>query len=98
MDGAKEKKQVHIWINAHTNGALHTIYKIKIEQKHSYRHAHTHTYQEIIWKQRSRLAKKDLREIINEKAFVIQHETEYYHCWLDRNIGWIGEKKKNWKT
>jgi hypothetical protein len=42
MDGAKEKKQVHIWINAHTNGALHTIYKIKIEQKHSYRHAHTH--------------------------------------------------------
>jgi hypothetical protein len=29
---------------------------------------------------------------------VIQHETEYYHCWIDRYIGWIeGEKKRNEK-
>jgi len=36
----KRKKKVHIWINAHMNGALHPIYKIEIERK---TRTHTHT-------------------------------------------------------
>lgn len=41
MDGAKKKKKKHTNMNKcpYTNGALHTIYKIEIEQK-----THTHTF------------------------------------------------------
>lgn len=56
---------------------------------------HTLRYQEIIEKEnketgQSRFKKQDKRNmegIINRDAFVIQHETEYYHCWTDRAPG-----------
>ncbi len=68
--------------------------KIKIEQKHSY--THTRTYIKRLFEKN-----KDQgigEKIIKKEAFVIQHETEYYHCWIDRYIGWIeGEKKRNEK-
>jgi hypothetical protein len=28
---------------------------------------------------------------------VIQHETEYYHCWIDRNIDWREKEEKKKK-
>lgn len=90
MDGAKKKKK-HTNMNKcpYTNGALHTIYKIEIEQK-----TRTHIYQKRLIEnkdqnsaEKKKEERKNLGEIINEEAFVIQHETEYYHCWIDRNIG-----------
>jgi hypothetical protein len=55
-------------------------------------YTHTHT-KRLFENKEQRLAKKNLGKIINEEAFVIQHETEYYHCWIDRDIGWIGGKE-----
>jgi hypothetical protein len=48
----------------------------------------THTHQEIIRKKMDQGSqKKKLGKIISKEAFVIQHETGYYHCWTDRDIG-----------
>lgn len=70
------------------NGALREIYKIEIKQK---TRTHTHTFTKRLFESKDQNSAKkrgkNLGEIINEEAFVIQHETEYYHCWVDRDIG-----------
>lgn len=73
---------------------------IQYTKSRSNENIHTYIYTQIDTK---RLLKKKtheikvrkqnrepLEELIDSEAFVIQHETEYDHCWTDRDIGRIG--------
>jgi hypothetical protein len=68
MDGAKAKQRgekIHRRINAHINGAFHTIYRFKSEREN--RHTHTHT---------KKLFDKEMIEISDEWAMNEVREDE----------------------